>query len=233
MRAQVLVLAKAPLPGRVKTRLCPPCTSQQAADIARAALLDTLDAVDSVPEASVRRRCLVLDGATSTVDDRDWPQAGWAVHPQCSGSLGHRIAQAFADTAIDGVPSLLIGMDTPQVDGALLARCAADLKTADAVLGHAADGGWWLLGLRDPNHASLLRSVPTSRPDTGERTHDALARAGLAVVDAPLLSDVDTADDARHVAELCRPEAHFVAAVNRNLPALTGRRPSQHVGASR
>lgn len=218
MRAQVLVLAKAPLPGRVKTRLCPPCTPAQAAEVARAALLDTLDAVEAVPQAVVSRNCLVLDGDISTVDDCDWPRAGWLHCPQHGVSLGERIAHAFADTAIDGMASLLIGMDTPQVDGSLLARCIAGLDSADAVLGHAADGGWWLLGLRDPGHASLLRSVPTSRPDTGAKTRDVLAQAGLAIADAPVLSDVDTAVDARRVAAACRPGTRFVAAVNRSLP---------------
>jgi rSAM/selenodomain-associated transferase 1 len=232
MRVQLLVLAKAPQPGRVKTRLCPPCTPEQAADVARAALLDTLDTVDSVPATVVNRRSLVLDGAASTVDHRDWTLAGWSVFPQLGDSLGDRIAHAFTDTALDGVPSVLIGMDTPQVDGALLTLCVAGLSAADAVLGHATDGGWWLLGLREPNHASLLRSVPTSRSDTGARTQDALARAGLRVAVAPTLSDVDTPDDARRVAELCAPDARFARAVNHNLPASATRRATVSIQAT-
>jgi len=230
MNAQVLVLAKAPLPGRVKTRLCPPCTPEQAADIARAALLDTLDAVDGVPEAQLTRSSLVFDGAISTLDDRVWPRVGWVHCAQRGGSLGERIAHAFADTAIDGVGSVLIGMDTPQVDGALLAQCVGALSCADAVLGHAADGGWWLLGLRNPDQASLIRSVPTSRLDTGARTRDVLAQAGLVIADPPVLSDVDTAADARRVAAACRPGARFVAAVNR---ALFASQPRHDVEVSR
>jgi glycosyltransferase A (GT-A) superfamily protein (DUF2064 family) len=200
--------------------------------VARAALLDTLDGVDAVPGTVVSRRILVLDGAASAVDDRDWTLAGWSVYPQLGDSLGDRVAHAFTDTALGEVPSVLIGMDTPQVDGALLARCMAGLRAADAVLGHATDGGWWLLGLRDPNHAALLRSVPTSRSDTGARTQDALAQAGLRVATAPTLSDVDTPDDARHVAQLCRPDARFVRAVNQNLPATTRPRPGQRIEAT-
>jgi glycosyltransferase A (GT-A) superfamily protein (DUF2064 family) len=197
--------------------------------VARAALLDTLDAVDAVPATVLGRRTLVLDGAASNVDDRDRPLVGWSVCQQRGDSLGQRIAHAFADTALDGVPSVLIGMDTPQVDGSLLAGCVVGMSAVDAMVGHATDGGWWLLGLRDPGHAALLASVPTSRPDTGACTRAALAEAGLVIADAPVLCDVDTADDARHVAGLCRPGARFVAAVNRNLSASI----AQGVGVSR
>jgi glycosyltransferase A (GT-A) superfamily protein (DUF2064 family) len=201
--------------------------------VARAALLDTIDTVDGVSDATVTGRCLVLDGVASSVDDRDWAQAGWTLHPQRGGSLGHRIATAFLDTAVEGAASLLVGMDTPQIDSPLLERSIRELSTADAVLGPAADGGWWLLGLREPRHASFIRDVPTSRSDTGERTRAALSQAGLAIADAPLLSDVDTADDARRVAALCRPGAHFVTAVTRNLPVSNGHRSSTHVRTPR
>jgi hypothetical protein len=228
----VLVFAKAPTPGRVKTRLCPPCTVEQAALVAAAALRDTLDAVDDAMGAS--RRVLVVDHPSAggapdedTVDTPLWPRPGWDVVGQREGGLGERIGHAFVDTAVDGWSSLLIGMDTPQVTGALLASSAAMLHGAGAVLGPAADGGWWLLGLHDPSWASMLAAIPTSRPDTGDRTRAALAAAGLAVTTAPSLRDVDTAADARAVAELCRPGGRFPIAVARHVPApvVAGRSP--------
>jgi glycosyltransferase A (GT-A) superfamily protein (DUF2064 family) len=116
---------------------------------------------------------------------------------------------------------LQIGMDTPQVEPALLTEAAGPLSrgTADAVLGPAADGGWWALGLRDPRAAAAIAGVPTSRHDTGERTAHALRAAGLRVGLLPELTDVDTAADAAVVARLA-PTTRFAAAVA-GLPALS------------
>ena len=105
-------------------------------------------------------------------------------------------------------------MDTPQVDPDLLAEAAAPLRhgTVDAVVGPAADGGWWALGLRDPRAAAVIADVPTSRDDTGERTVAALRAAGLRVGLLPELVDVDTAADAVAVAREA-PGTLFAAAV--------------------
>ena len=84
------------------------------------------------------------------------------------------------------------------------------------MLGPAADGGWWALGLREPAHAVALWTVPMSMPDTGERTLAALRARGLGVALLPTLRDVDTAADAHAVAALC-PGGRFAAAV-RELP---------------
>jgi glycosyltransferase A (GT-A) superfamily protein (DUF2064 family) len=211
MKAQLLVLAKEPRPGRVKTRLCPPCTHEQAAAVARAALHDTIAAAEV---ATFGRRTLVIRG-------RYPPPAGWLLAEQRGTTLGQRIGCAFADTAADPFATVLIGMDTPQVTGDLLDDCVARLDGVDAVLAGAEDGGWWLLGLRDPLHAALIRDVPTSRPDTGRLTVAALTAAGLTVTAAPTLRDVDTAEDAWAVAGLMRTSG-FAAAVRDNVPLLTG-----------
>ncbi len=210
MMVQLLVLAKTPVPGKVKTRLCPPCTPEQAARIAAAALADTLDAVTATPAAE---RVLVVDGALPA-------PAGWARMPQRGGLLGERLTHAFADTARPGVASLLIGMDTPQVSAELLGDAIRRLARdgADAVLGPAEDGGWWALGLRDPAHAEVLRDVPMSTSDTGVLTRAALHGRGLRVATLPMLSDVDTAADARAVAALCPPGSRFAGAVANLVP---------------
>lgn len=206
MNAQLLVLAKRPAPGRVKTRLCPPCSPDQAAAIAAAALEDTLDAVRA---ADVRRRVLAVNEPLSgTVDDLE-------VVLQRGDGLGERIANAFADTAAgSGEPILQIGMDTPQVNGGLLSTCAAQLVSGDfdVVLGHAADGGWWALGVLDPQHADLVRDIPMSTSDTGHLTETALKMAGLRVGILPVLRDVDTFADAIAVAKLA-PHGRFAAEV--------------------
>jgi glycosyltransferase A (GT-A) superfamily protein (DUF2064 family) len=202
-RTQVLVITKAPVPGRSKTRLSPPCTPDQAAGIAAAAVGDTLDTVRAAPVAG---RVVALDGHPGLLD-----LDGFRVVPQVAGDLGIRLAAAFADAMADGpVPTLLIGMDTPQVTAELLARCAGLLESAGAggaVLGTAPDGGWWALGLHSAEPAAVLASVPMSRDDTAVRTREALEATGLTVLDLPELTDIDHFPDALAVAGECPPSS--------------------------
>jgi uncharacterized protein len=194
LAAQVIVIAKEPLPGRVKTRLTPPFSPAEAALLAEAALTDTLAAVAATP---VTRRVLALDGRPG-----DWLPSGFGVIPQRGGGLDERLAAAFADThAALPLPMVLIGMDTPQVTPGLMADAAGTLVSgeADAVFGPAADGGFWLLGLRRPDW-SLLAGVPMSRADTGRRQLGRLTEAGLRVAMVPELTDVDTVAEAKLVA---------------------------------
>ncbi len=195
------VLAKTPLPGRVKTRLCPPLSSRQAALVAAAALADTLEAVAATPAAS---RTLVLEGAW-------WPgvPAGFQVVHQVQGTHAERIAAAFP---VGEGPALLIGMDTPQVSAELLAAATRSLMAdgSEAVLGQAADGGWWALGMRAPD-PGVVRDVPTSTPDTGRLQAARLRAAGWRVRRLPVLRDVDTVEDAYAVARAC-PSGRFAAA---------------------
>jgi glycosyltransferase A (GT-A) superfamily protein (DUF2064 family) len=201
----LVVIAKEPRPGRVKTRLTPPYTPGEAAALAGAALADTLAVVAAAP---VRRRLLVLDGRPG-----EWVPPGVEVAPQTGGGLDERLAGAFA--LCDG-PALLIGMDTPQVTvellrPALLADPGGDAP--DAWFGPAVDGGFWALGLARPDPA-LLRGVPMSTPETGRLQRRRLTDAGLTVRDLPELRDVDTAEDADAVAALA-PGGRFAALLGR------------------
>ncbi|MEV5660739.1 TIGR04282 family arsenosugar biosynthesis glycosyltransferase [Streptomyces flaveolus] len=207
MATTLLVIAKEPRPGRVKTRLTPPFTPAQAAALAEAALADTLRAVAATP---ARRRVLVLDGAPGP-----WLPAGFDVVPQCAGGLDERLADAFAGCA---GPALLVGMDTPQVTPELL---TVDFSGCDAYFGPAEDGGFWALGLARPD-PGLLRGVPMSTPVTGAVQRERLVTAGLRVRDLPPLRDVDTAADARAVAALA-PHGRFAARLAA-CPAVTDRR---------
>ncbi|MFI8348131.1 DUF2064 domain-containing protein [Streptomyces sp. NPDC085596] len=191
----LLVIAKEPRPGRVKTRLTPPFSPAQAAALAEAALADTLRAVAATP---ARRRVLVLDGRPGP-----WLPDGFEVVPQCAGGLDERLADAFAHCT---GPALLVGMDTPQITPDLL---TADFTDCDARFGPAEDGGFWALGLARPE-PELLRGVPMSVPETGTVQRERLVAAGLRVRDLPRLRDVDTATDARAVAALA-PDTAFAA----------------------
>lgn len=219
MKPIVLIVAKAPVPGKVKTRLTPAVTSLRAASIAAAAFLDTVETALATPRTQV---AVALDG-----DLRDGVRgeelsallAACEVFPQRGTGLPDRLANAHADLAErhpDG-RTIQIGMDTPQVTTGLLAGAVDRLGAYDAVLGRAHDGGWWCLGLRDPRAADALRLVPASRPDTGARTEYALGRRGHTVGALAELSDVDTMADAHRVAALV-PGSRFAAAVAGTAP---------------
>ncbi|WP_274560767.1 TIGR04282 family arsenosugar biosynthesis glycosyltransferase [Streptomyces spiramyceticus] len=196
----LLVIAKEPVPGRVKTRLTPPFTPAQAALLAEAALSDTLRTVLTLPAL---RRAVVLDGQPGP-----WLPPGIDVVRQSAGGLDERLAAAFG--ACEG-PVLLIGMDTPQVSHALLAAALAPFAWhgCDAWFGPADDGGFWALGLAAPD-PGLLRGVPMSVPETGAVQRGRLVDAGLTVRDLPTLRDVDTAADAAYVAAAA-PHGRFAA----------------------
>ncbi|MFI6058715.1 DUF2064 domain-containing protein [Streptomyces sp. NPDC051286] len=200
----LLVIAKEPLPGLVKTRLTPPFTPAEAAQLAEAALRDTLRTMLSLP---ARRRVLVLDGRPGP-----WLPAGVEVVAQSSGGLDERLAAAFAGCT---GPALLIGMDTPQISAAQLGRALSPdaWDDCDAWFGPADDGGFWALGLAAPD-PDLVRGVPMSVPQTGAVQRRRLVDAGLTVRDLPRLRDVDTAADAAHVAAAA-PHGEFAAALAR------------------
>ena len=197
----LLVIAKSPAPGRVKTRLTPPCTPEQAAQLAGAALGDTLAAASRTRLAA--RRVLVLDGAPGA-----WIPRGMEVVPQRGDGLAARLAAAFQAA---GGPAFLVGMDTPQVTPDLLDAGLAALEHADAAFGAALDGGYWGIGLRRPD-PEAFRDVPMSEPTTGAAQRARLASLGLTTAVLPPLRDVDTIDDA-HAVAAAAPHSRFAAAL--------------------
>ena len=198
------MLAKEPTPGRVKTRLCPPCSPVEAALVAAAALADTLDAAVA---SGADRVVLALDGRPGP-----WCPPGVVVIGQGRGGLDRRLAHAWSHGAGRG-PALQIGMDTPQVSAAGLDNAMAALadERADAVLGPATDGGWWALGMRRPRPEAVL-GIPTSRPDTGARQAARLAALGMRTRRLERRTDIDTWNDAVAVAMLA-PGTQVAAAV--------------------
>lgn len=204
---KLLVIAKSPVAGRSKTRLCPPCTPEEAASVAEAAIADTLDVCRRVGGAE---RVLVLEGAAGP-----WAE-GYRVIPQRGNGLDERLAHAFADAGQDADGSLLIGMDTPQVTDRLLARAMETLMQPgiDGVLGPAADGGWWAMGVRTPMGAHVL-GIPMSSPETLAHQRARWASLEMRYEDLPELRDIDTFSDAAAVAAMI--PGSRTAAIVRNL----------------
>jgi rSAM/selenodomain-associated transferase 1 len=211
----VLVVAKAPVPGQVKTRMCPPLTANQAAGLAAASLIDTLAAALAAVHPRGDRVVVSLAGSLDEVDHAGLVAAmdRCTVIEQVGDGLGERLRDAHeqASRLHPGLPVVQVGMDTPQVTADLLRGAAALLAESDAVLGPASDGGWWLLGTRTPRAAAVLPDVPMSAPDTGHLTHQALTDLGLQVAQAPSLTDIDTYQDAIEVRREC-PGTAFAAA---------------------
>jgi len=184
----VLVMAKAPVAGQVKTRLCPPCSPVEAAALAEAALADTLEAVAG---CGATRRVLALDGAPGP-----WLPPGFRIVPQVAGAFDRRLAHAWA---IAGGPGVQIGMDTPQVTAADLDHALGSLDATESALGFAVDGGWWAIGLRQP-HPDAFHGLPMSTERTGRAQFARLISLGLDVTLLPTLVDLDTVDDLSAVA---------------------------------
>ncbi|WP_295126660.1 DUF2064 domain-containing protein [uncultured Leifsonia sp.] len=192
----VAVIAKECLPGRVKTRLQPAFSADEAATIAAASLADTLRVVGSL---GASRRILYFDG-----DVPPSGASGWELIPQPAGDLDERIGALF--DAVDQ-PLLLLGMDTPHLEPAMLDAVFAADPEVDAWFGPATDGGFWALGMRRPD-GDLVRGVPMSLDTTGARQLQRLNGAGLRVRMLPPLTDIDTPADvpaaARRAPELAR-----------------------------
>ena len=199
----LLVIAKEPLPGRAKTRLTPPCSVDEAAALAHASLLDTMDVVARTPAA---RKVLVFDG-----DPRHWRHRGFELIPQRGTGLGERLAAAFDDIAS---PALLVGMDTPQLTPPLLLEGMRALANpdVDAVLGQTLDGGYWSVGF-SARASGAFTGVPMSCESTWIRQRARLDQLGLRVHEQPQLRDVDTIEDARAVASAA-PHTRFARALS-------------------
>lgn len=213
MTGSVLVMAKAPVPGRAKTRLAGVAGDHGAADLAAAALLDTLAAgSEAFPPG---RRVLALDGDLAQgcrAVELARACRDWVVVPQGGQTFGERLVDGHRQAhRRAGGPVVQIGMDTPQVGAALLREVAeAAHRYGGPVLGPAEDGGWWVLVTTHARQAAVLDGVPMSRPDTGRLTAAALSGAGHPPTFAVTLRDVDLPEDARAVAAEA-PTTRFAA----------------------
>jgi uncharacterized protein len=197
----MIVLAKEPVPGRVKTRLVPPLTYADAADLAAAALADTLALISGVPATD---RILAFDG-----DVDGWLPSGWRSVRQVAGDLDVRLGAAFA--AAGHAPAVLVGMDTPQLLPADLLD--VDLARYDACFGPAVDGGYWAIGFADARRAvTAIEGIPMSTSHTGALQLRRLHELGMRVQILDTLVDVDTIDTALAVAEQA-PHTAFAAAL--------------------
>ncbi len=196
MSDAILVFARAPERGRVKTRLAASLGDRAALAIYRALGRRVVRALAPLGDAVA---------IVGTPDDaapalRTWLGARLAVEPQGDGDLGARMRRAVARQLDRGAERVVVvGTDCPEVDATVVADALARLASHDVVFGPAADGGYYLVGVRrgaaDRALAALFEDVPWSCAETLRVSLAQAAAAGLAVALLPVLHDVDTAAD--------------------------------------
>ena len=199
-RVALAAMAKAPIAGAVKTRLCPPLRPAQAAELARCLLQDRVEQLGAVPggdrlvaftppehEAAVR--------ALVPPDVRLMPQQGVDLGARMSGLLTALLAEGYAG-------ALVVGTDTPTLPTACLAEAAVAIGrgAADVVLGPSEDGGYYLIGLTRPA-PTLFVDMPWSTATVGEETLRRARAAGGRVLVLPPWFDVDRIEDLARLRE--------------------------------
>lgn len=209
MSAALIVFARAPHAGAVKTRLIPSLGADGAAHIYERLLEHALCVA---AEAPVDARAIHVDSAASL----PWfaAQRGFELQVQTPGDLGARMAQACAQALLHHRRVLLMGSDLADITGADLALADAWLaRDAEIVLGPVADGGYWLIGLR-ASHRELFEDIAWGSAGVYTATVARMARRGLCWRALPLRHDVDEVGDLPRMAALSRrvtrrnPDAH-------------------------
>lgn len=192
----VIVFAKAPVSGLAKTRLAPALGADGAARLARRLLHH---AVGQALAAGLGPVDLCVTPDRHHPDFADLAtRPGLTLSDQGDGDLGMRMSAALSRVLAGCAGALLIGTDAPALDAAYLRQAAAALQTHDAVFGPAADGGYALVGLRQPA-PELFAEMRWSHPGVMADTRIRLAQAGLRHAELPALHDIDEPADLVHL----------------------------------
>ena len=190
-RHALLVIAKRPAPGQTKTRLSPPLLPEQAADLYDCFLRDTLDIARAVP--GVSRWVHYAPDTAAGYFQQLAPDFG--LRPQVGVSLGPRLDQVLTACLAEGFErAVIMDSDSPTLPPARVAGAFAALEAADVVLGPCDDGGYYLIGLKQPQ-PRLLREVQMSTPHVLRDTLALAEQAGLRVELLAPWYDVDTAPE--------------------------------------
>lgn len=204
MTTLLIIFAKEPRPGQVKTRLCPPLSPEAAAQLYHHFILDILEEMAQVPEI---RLAVAFSPPAARGFFRRLAPPGTNLFPQEGVDLGERMARAFArNFAVGFGPILLRGSDVPDLPAAVVSEAKAVLTAGQAqvVLGPATDGGYHLVGLTEPQPA-LFRGPAWSSSTVLTDTLNLARQLGLKVHLLPPWPDIDTGDDLRTFLNRPRP----------------------------
>lgn len=193
-RRRLIVLTRFPVPGKTKSRLIPVLGPVGAAAIHSRMTEHTLDTAQALGLHRSRSLEVCYTGADEAAM-RGWLGEGRHYIPQSEGNLGRRMAHAFGRAFSENKRRVvLIGTDCPALSTAHLRKAFSLLRTTDAVIGPALDGGYYLLGLRRMDQ-EIFSGIPWGGDAVCRRTREKLRRAGFSVRELPPLGDVDTAAD--------------------------------------
>jgi len=199
------IMAKAPMPGLVKTRLVPPLTHEQAAQLYRALLADQLEQLKAV-DGVARYLAYTPNNAAATM--RQFGGSAYAYIAQRGDDLGQRMQQLFVDLWSGGHRNVvLIGSDLPALPLAILGEAFAQLSCEEhkVVLGPSRDGGYYLIGMNRPT-PELFGKMTWSHDQVLAETAARLRRLDVPFAMLPSWFDIDTPDDLQRLRGLNDPE---------------------------
>ena len=189
---RLVVFVRAPRPGAVKTRLAETLGATAACDAYRVLVETLLNELSEVANLELR---FTPDDASAEI--KPWLRKSWQMRPQGQGSLGRRLQTAFAETLSRGAQRVaIIGSDCPSVTSRDIEAAWSALETNDVVIGPARDGGYWLIGLCQPQ-PTLFDGIAWSTETVLRETLQRAEAVGLRVKFLRELSDVDTEADWR------------------------------------
>lgn len=197
MREALVVMAKAPQAGEVKTRLIGAMTAEEARDLYVAFLTDTFSLMEEIMEEREELSlilCYTPEGEEEAFEDVE--REGSLMIPQRGAELGERLRNCFADVFGMGHESVVvIGADTPNLPGELLFDAFDVLEEEDGViLGPSTDGGYYLIGMRR-EHPALFSRIPWSTDAVFAATEARAAEAGIHLIVMPEWYDIDTPEE--------------------------------------
>ena len=199
-RKRLGVFVKVPEPGRVKTRLTPPLSSEEACRLYTAFITDLFGRLSRIKKLS---GTVFYHGDDPGKLTSLIPKS-YTTIPQHGGNLGERLASAFDELlAGDGEIAVIIGSDSPDLPVQYIKRAFLKLKHKDVVLGPAADGGYYLVGLRKPPPA-IFEDIEWGGPTVLSRTIERIQSQGLTLSLLPLWYDIDTPASLRLLRDLIR-----------------------------
>lgn len=202
--AAIALFAKAPLAGRVKTRLVPPLTHEDAARVARASLEDTARFI--VPEVAAPWT-LFLDGEADAATRGLAEETGLSILPQEGPELGARLKAAFRALRERGARRVLaIGSDSPTLDPVRIQEGIESLGVCDMALGPSEDGGYYLIGTSG-SHESIFDEIPWGSASAAAVTLERARASGLEVRLLAPWYDLDDPESLRRAYEIARPES--------------------------
>ncbi|RMG63674.1 MAG: glycosyltransferase [Calditrichaeota bacterium] len=199
----LILFAKAPLPGQVKTRMQPPLSAQQAVTLYWAMGRDLVAQLSGSGQYDF---CVYYSPAEAREAVARWLGKGLAFYPQSSGNLGERMATAFGETLQRYRRVVIIGCDLPTLTAQTVQQAFAALDEADVVLGPTEDGGYYLIGLKQVQPV-LFQNIDWSTDAVFKQTLARARQAGLKVSLLPCERDLDTFADLEAFWVRCQKKA--------------------------